>query len=290
MKKIIVITAIALPLAFSARAQWIVYDPTSNIQQILDEAENIAKYVTMIDNQVQQIDTLTSQLSEFKNYESLFGNPSQVVLSMVAPLNADLQSLEPGKNLENLVSSANGNYALTYNDSGIYATVGASFQTPGGQTIQRPADQYKPFAAINNTANNYVTVADNAAQRRATIKDQIAQTTQQLQNATTDAEVQKLHGVLTSLNGDLASTDDEVNQAAASAHGAGHPEPERPAETNSGVDRTAERRVRGVRQQLHGEVPVAERTDGISHPITFNPFKHHGHVRQHLPHIPRQMW
>jgi SOS-response transcriptional repressor LexA len=60
-------------------------------------------------------------------------------------------------------------------------------------------------------------LADNAAQRRATIKDQIAQTTEQLQNATTDAEVQKLHGVLTSLNGDLASTDDEVNQAASSA-------------------------------------------------------------------------
>jgi membrane-associated HD superfamily phosphohydrolase len=217
MKKIIVIIAVALPLAFSARAQWIVYDPVSNVQQILDEAENIAQYVQMVENQVQQIETLDNQLSEFKNYESLFGNPSQVVLSMVAPLNADLQSLEPGKNLENLVSSADGNYALTYNDSGIYATVGASFQTPGGQTIQRPADQYKPFAAINGTANNYVTVADNAAQRRATIKDQIAQTTQQLQNATTDAEVQKLHGVLTSLNGDLASTDDEVNQAASSA-------------------------------------------------------------------------
>jgi hypothetical protein len=136
---------------------------------------------------------------------------------MVPNLDSDLQSLEPGKNLENLVSSADGNYALTYNDSGIYATVGASFQTPGGQTIQRPADQYKPFAAINDTANNFVTVADNAAQRRATIKDEIAQTTQQLQNATTDAEVQKLHGVLTSLNGDLASTDDEVNQAASSA-------------------------------------------------------------------------
>ena len=60
-------------------------------------------------------------------------------------------------------------------------------------------------------------MADNAAQRRATIKTNIAQTIQQLQKATTDAEVQKLHGVLTSLNGDLASTDDEVNQAAASA-------------------------------------------------------------------------
>ena len=60
-------------------------------------------------------------------------------------------------------------------------------------------------------------MADNAAQRRATIKTNIAQTTQQLQKATTDAEVQKLHGVLTSLDSDLASTDDEVNQAATSA-------------------------------------------------------------------------
>ena len=217
MKKLIAIIAVALPMAFSARAQWIVYDPISNVQQILDETENIAEYVDMVENQVSQIETLDNQLSEFKNYESLFGNPSQVVLSMVPNLDSDLQSLEPEVNLENLVASADGNYALTYNDNGIYATVGVNFQTPRGQTIQRPADQYKPFAAINDTANNFVTVADNAAQRRKSIKDEIAQTTEQLQNATTDAEVQKLHGVLTSLNGDLASTDDEVNQAASSA-------------------------------------------------------------------------
>ena len=217
MKQLIAVIAVALPLAFSARAQWIVYDPTMNAQQIIDEAQSIAKYIQMINNQVQQIQTLTSQLTEFKNYEAVFGNPSKVVLSMVAPLNADLQSLEPGLNLENLVASANGNIALTYNDAGIYATVGTSFQTPRGQTIQRPANQYQPFSAIINTASNYVAVADNAAKRRATLKNQIAQTTQQLQNATTDAEVQKLQGVLTSLNADLASTDDEVNQAASSA-------------------------------------------------------------------------
>ena len=217
MKKIIVATLIALPLAFSARAQWPVFDATSNMQQIMDEAENMAEFVSMVDNQVQQIQTLDNQLSEFKNYESLFGNPSNVVLSMVAPLESDLENHEPGTNLESLVSSANGSNALTYNDAGIYATVGASFQTPGGQTIQRPADQYKSFAAIINSASNFVAVADNAAQRRAAIKDSIAQTTQQLQNATTDAEVQKLNGVLASLNSDLASTDDEVNQAVASA-------------------------------------------------------------------------
>lgn len=217
MKKIIAILGFALSLGFSARAQWIVYDPTSNIQQILDQAENIAKYVQMIDNQVQQIQSLTDQLNEFKNYESLFGDPKKVALSMVPALASDLQQTEPGKNLEDLLSIADGNYALTYNDSGLYATVGTSFQTPGGQTIQRPANVFKPFAAINRTADNYVAVADDAAKRRAAIKDQIAKTTEQLKNATTDAEVQKLQGVLSGLNADLASTDAEVNQAVGSA-------------------------------------------------------------------------
>jgi hypothetical protein len=217
MKKLIAIIAIALPLALSMQAQYIVYDPTMNIQQIIDEAESIAKYVQMIDNQVQQIQTLTQQLNQFEHYEALFGDPSKVVLSMVAPLNADLKNVEPGLNLENLVANADGNIALTYNDSGIYSTVGTSFQTPRSQTIQRPVDQYKAFSAVINSASNYVAVADNAAKRRTTIKNQIAQTTQQLQNATTDAEVQKLQGVLSSLNGDLASTDDELNQAADSA-------------------------------------------------------------------------
>ena len=217
MKKLIITTLIALPLAFSARAQMIVYDPTVNIEQIISQAENIAKYVTMIDNQVQQIQTLTSQLTEFKHYEDLFGDPKAVALSMVPALNADLQKLEPGKNLDNLLSIADGNYALTYNESGIFQTVGQTFTTPGGQTITRPADVYKPFAAVSRTADNYISVANDAAQRRVTIKNQIAQTTEQLQNATTDAEVQKLHGVLTSLNADLASTDAEVNQAVGSA-------------------------------------------------------------------------
>jgi DNA repair exonuclease SbcCD ATPase subunit len=217
MKKLIALITVTLTLGFSAHAQFIVFDPTVNIEQILDEAENLAEYAEMIDNEVQQITTLGDQLSEFKNYENLFGNPSDVTVSTVPALDSDLQSVEPVQNLENLVANANGNIALTYNDGGIYATVGTSFQTPGGQTIQRPVDQYEPYSAVINSASNYVAVADNAAQRREQIKDEIAQTTEQLQNASSDAQVQKLHAVLTSLNGDLASTDDELNQAADSA-------------------------------------------------------------------------
>ena len=217
MKKLIALALVTVSLAFTARAQLIVEDPVNLAENIANEAENIAEYVDMVENQVQQITQLTDQLNEFKNYENLFGNPSSVTLPMASALNSDLQNAEPIQGLENLVSSADGNAALTYNDNGLYTTVGASFQTPQGQTVQRSADQYKKYAAINGTANNYVAVADNAAQRRQSIKNQIAQTVQQLQSASSDAQVQKLHAVLTSLDSDLASTGDEVNQAVGSA-------------------------------------------------------------------------
>ena len=38
MKKLIAAILIALPLAFSARAQLVVYDPINNVQQILSAA------------------------------------------------------------------------------------------------------------------------------------------------------------------------------------------------------------------------------------------------------------
>src|ERR1022692_4286714 len=140
MKKIIALTLAILGIAASARAQWIVYDPAMNVQQIIDTAQEIAKYVVMINNQVQQIKTLTDQLNEFKNYEAVFGNPRNIVLSMVPALNLDLQKIEPVINLENLLTTADGAYALAYNESGIFKTVGDTFTTPGGKTVTRPAE------------------------------------------------------------------------------------------------------------------------------------------------------
>ena len=86
MKKHIALTLVTLGVAVSARAQWIVYDPASNIQGILNTAQEIAKFVEVINNQVQQIQTLTDQLNEFKHYESLFGDPKAVLLTTVQPL------------------------------------------------------------------------------------------------------------------------------------------------------------------------------------------------------------
>ena len=61
MKKSVIAALLSLTVAFTARAQWIVYDPTMNMQQIMAQAQNIAKYVEMVNNQVQQIQKLTDR-------------------------------------------------------------------------------------------------------------------------------------------------------------------------------------------------------------------------------------
>ena len=90
MKRLIALTLVTLGVTISARAQWIVYDPTMNMQQIMAQAQNIAKYIQMIQNQVQQIQTLTDQLNEFKHYESLFGDRAKPIEAQGQPFDPNL--------------------------------------------------------------------------------------------------------------------------------------------------------------------------------------------------------
>jgi hypothetical protein len=217
MKKIFALALVAVGISLSARAQWIVYDPTMNLQQIRSEAQNLAKYIEMIENQVQQIQTLTDQLNEFKHYEDLFGDPKSVVLSTVSPLLNDLKKTELGQTLTSLETTINTTDAMLYNANGLFQSIGTTFTTPDGQTVTRQTNPFKPIAAVQKTTDNYLSVSTDAAIRRVALKNEIAATTEQLKSATTDAEVQKLQGVLTGLSAALNNTDYEINQATASA-------------------------------------------------------------------------
>jgi hypothetical protein len=217
MNKLIALTLVTVGITVSARAQWIVYDPTMNMQQIMAHAQNLAKYIQMIDNQVQQIQTLTDQLNEFKHYEDLFGDPKAVVLNTVQPLVTDLTQTELGESLLTLESTINTTDAMRYGGNGLFASIGTTFNTPNGQTITRLTEPYKPVAAVQLTTDNYLAVSTNVTARRVALKDEIAATTQRLRAATTDAEVQKLTGVLIGLSSALNNTDYELNQATASA-------------------------------------------------------------------------
>jgi len=217
MKKFIAITLVAIGVATSARAQWVVYDPTLHTQSILNTAQEIAKYVEMINNQAQQIQTLADQLGEFKHYEELFGDPKAIVLSAATPLADDLRKTELGQTLTTLDNAANGADAMLYTAGGLFHSVGTTFKTPNGATVTRLEAPYRPVAAVQKTTDNFLSVSTDATARRIALKGQIAATTDALRNATTDAEVQKLTGVLVGLSSALNNTDYEIHQATASA-------------------------------------------------------------------------
>jgi conjugal transfer/entry exclusion protein len=65
MKKFIALALVTVGISVSARAQWIVYDPENTVQSIVNTAREIAKFVEVVNNQVQQIQTLNDQLNEF---------------------------------------------------------------------------------------------------------------------------------------------------------------------------------------------------------------------------------
>jgi len=217
MKKTLALALLTLTLASSSRAQWIVFDPTSNIQSILNTAQEIAKYVEMINNQVQQIEQLTEQVQTLHHYVDLFGDPSKFAPVSITALTADLKKTELGETLTDLQAAADAATAMAYTGAGLFHAVGEQFTTPKGTKVTRREEPYRPVAAVQQTTKNYLDVSKDASTRRVALKAEIARTTDALKAAQTDAEVQKLTGVLVGLSAALDSTDHEVSQATASA-------------------------------------------------------------------------
>jgi hypothetical protein len=205
-----------LVTASLASAQVVVTDPIAHSLTRIDHAQDLAKYIQMIDNQVTQINTLTQQLQQIQAYVKAFGNPAQLVNIVGAnQLISSLQQTGAGQTLTQLQRTANGLQALQYTGNGLYHSLGQSFTTPLGTQFPRLEDSYRKYSAIQDDSRNFQTVTDDVLARRKALRDKIAATTQKLQASTTDAETQKLNGVLIGYNAELGTVDREIGHAAA---------------------------------------------------------------------------
>ena len=208
----IAVLAILSPLLW---AQEVVTDPVSDTLSEEMHLEDIAKYVQMVENQVQQITTLTQQLQQVQAYVKAFGDPSQIVnVTGANQLIGSLQQNGVGQTMSKLQQLATGANALTYTGNGIYQSQGTSFTTPDGVQIPRAQDLYTKYGAVQGSSQNFQSVTNDVLARRETLRQQIAATTQELQSSTTDAETQKLNGVLAGYTAELQTVDREIDHAA----------------------------------------------------------------------------
>ena len=214
MKFIVSITTL-LVAASLANAQVVVIDPTAIAHNQANHVVDLAKYVEMVNNQIRQINTMTQELQQVTAYVKAFGDPSKLLNIVGAnQLIGSLQQTGVGQTLTQLQRSANGLQALQYNGNGLYQSLGQTFTTPSGAQVPRLEDLYRKYGAIQDDSRNFQSVTTDVLARRANLRNQIASTTTQLQAATTDAETQKLTGVLVGYNAELATVDHEIDNAA----------------------------------------------------------------------------
>jgi len=214
MKILISIFAFAV-LAPLINAQEVVTNPISDALSEEMHVEDLAKYVQMVENQVQQIDTLTQQLQQTEAYVKAAGDPSQIVnVTGANQLIGSLQQQGIGQTMGQLQQLTTGEQALDYTGNGLYQSLGTSFTTPDGAQIPRAEDIYRKYGAIQTSSSNFQAVTQDVLSRREALRQQIAATTQELQSATTEAETQKLNGVLAGYTAELGSVDHEIDNAA----------------------------------------------------------------------------
>lgn len=215
MKLIASLAAFVVTTA-TVSAQVVVTDPVAHSLSKVQHAQDIAKYVEMVNNQVKQINTLTSQLQQIQAYVKAFGDPEQLLqIAGADQLVSSLQQTGVGDTIAQLQQSANGIQALRYNANGLYSTLGQTFTTPGGAQVPRAEELYRKYGAIQQGSRNFQSVTDDVLKRRENLRSDIAATTAKLQASTTDAETQKLTGVLVGYNAELATVDHEIDNATA---------------------------------------------------------------------------
>ena len=215
-KRLFIIAIILFTALPAARSQVIVEDVASIAQDAINQVVDLGKYVEMVNNQVQQINTMTQELQQTVAYVKAFGDPSQLLeITGVNELMSELDLKGVAQTLGEIRQTASGIQSLKNNATGLYQSItDFSFS---GTSVPRPEQFYRPFAALENAADNYTAVYDDVMQRRQTLKGQMVSTLDRLQSSTTDAETQKLQGVVTAQAAQLHALDQEIANAASQA-------------------------------------------------------------------------
>ena len=212
--------------AASGYSQWPVTDAASIAQNEIHQTLNYVDYFGT------QLNTYEQQINQVEQLRRL-GDPGTLVQmaglnnlgSKVQQLGAPMQGLPQ---LTGSVSSLTSGSVSQLNGAssgqifsslqGTYRPISSTgVSSSGNTTFTRSPDAYVYHAAVANASNNYATRMSDLATQQTKLTSQINDTLQSLQNAQTDAEVQKFSALLAAQNAQLANLNQQAAQIAAQA-------------------------------------------------------------------------
>ncbi len=183
-------------------------------QSIQSQFANIAQYVSTVSNTLHTYQATVQQLQQFYSYMTMFGDPSKVagILGMGQEYQM-LNQLRNAKTLQDTMGALNGASSYGYTANGVWQPLAQVDQF--GQTIQRTAQQYNPYNLAEKTFDGFRQASQNASNAQTTLANEYQATLAQIQNAPSDAEVQKLAQKANAIKALMDANQNQLNNAQA---------------------------------------------------------------------------
>jgi hypothetical protein len=209
------------------RASTIVHDPIhtvlnvaqqvyGQVRQEAQHAEDITKYTTMIQKQLQQINQLTNIIDQHVEQLRRFGNPDTYVNMLgLDDLFEEVNKMKigVGRTVANFTETANGIAALKYTGRGLYQDV-SEVPDRFGNKVQYDAERLRKFGVVQDMYEDYNNELSAVNESFARLEDEVHNTTHQMDTAGSLVETEKLKGKLAAVQGTL---DAEMQRTALAA-------------------------------------------------------------------------
>jgi hypothetical protein len=242
--KTTLLLALALTMGASAGlAQWAVID-AANLRQ---SAVNYAAMVEQLSNQATQITNQVRQIQQFETQLKRMGDMANVKdIVGFAQFRADLNLPTQAKTWAQGIARVNGRGLFGDTRGGIFREVRADFRDFDGASVERDPTVYKESHNMAVTVDEFKAVQSDVYTRREDLKRAIAQTSEALLAAETEAQQKKLEAVLNAQYSQLTAVDAEVALSAAQVQVKAA---ESTAMTNAQIEADAEARRRLAQQE-----------------------------------------
>ena len=227
IKRIVGSTILLWSFSATARATVVMHDPIHTVMNIaqqvygqvkqeMQHSEDISKYATMIQKQLEQINQLTDIINQDVEQLRRFGNPDTYINMLgLDQLFQEINSVKAGvgKTVSDFSSVANGLSALKNTGQGLYQDL-STLTDKFGQPMNYETASFKKFGVIQDMNDDYNQQLATVNQAFNQLENDIRNTASEINSAGSLVETEKLKAKLQALQGNL---DSNMNRASVAA-------------------------------------------------------------------------
>ena len=212
--RVVSVVLMTIGLCLPGRGSNTVHDPIhtalnigqqvyGQVKQELQHTENVSKYTTMIQKQVEQINQLGNIISQDAEQLRRLGNPKTYVNMLgLDDLLDEVNKMKAGagKTVEEFRQTADGLTALKNTGEGLYEDL-SGMPDKFGQQVRYTTENFKKFAVVQDMYEDFNQQLNGANQSIGRLESEVANTAQQINGAGSLVETEKLKAKLQAVEG-----------------------------------------------------------------------------------------